>query len=58
MIETWLNKMNSMRAYQLVQDPSSEKHDRSTNIQSGECLTAEQEILSKWIEICSELYNQ
>ena len=32
---------------------------RSSTIQdrSGTCLTGEQEILSKWTEYCSELYN-
>ncbi|MEW8547862.1 MAG: hypothetical protein AB2693_30515 [Candidatus Thiodiazotropha sp.] len=49
----------SKRAYQLVKDLTSEKQGRSTNIQdkSGKCLTEEQEILSRWTEYCSELYN-
>ena len=58
-IETWLNKNNSKRAYQLVKDPTSEKQGRSLTDQdkSGKCLTEEKEILSRWTEYCSELYN-
>ena len=58
-IETCLNKNNSKKAYQLVKDLTSEKQGRSTTIQdkSGKCLTEEQEILSRWTEYCSELYN-
>ena len=38
---------------------NSEKQGRSSTIQErpGKCLTEEQEILSKWAEYCSELYN-
>ena len=48
-IETCLNKNNSNRTYQL------EKQGRSSTIQgrSGECVTEEQEILSRWTEYCS-----
>ena len=58
-IETCLNKNNSKRAYQLVQDLTSEKQGRSSTIQdkSGKCLTEEKEILSRWTEYCSKLYN-
>ena len=58
-IVTCLNKNNSKRAYQLVKGLTSEKQDRSSNIQdkSGKCLTEENEILSRWTEYCSELYN-
>ena len=57
-IETCLNK-NSKRAYQLVKDLASEKQGRSSTIQdkSRKCLTEEKEILSRWTEYCSELYN-
>ena len=57
--ETCLNKNNSKRAYQLVKDLTSEKQGRSSTIQdkSGKCLTEEKEILSRWTEYCSELYN-
>ena len=58
-IDTCLNKNNSKRAYQLVKDLTSEKQGRSSTIQdkSGKCLTEEKEILSRWTEYCSELYN-
>ena len=58
-IETCLNKTNSKRAYQLVKDLTSEKQGRSSTIRnkSGKCLTEEKEILSRWTEYCSELYN-
>ena len=58
-IETCLNKNNSKRAYQLVKDLTSEKQRRSSTVQdrSGKCLTEENEILSRWTEYCSELYN-
>ena len=38
---------------------ASEKQGRSSTIQdkSGKCLTEEKEILSRWTEYCSELYN-
>ena len=58
-IETYLNKNNSERAYQLVKDLTSEKQGRSSTIQDkfGKCLSEEKEILSRWTEYCSELYN-
>ena len=58
-IETCPNKNNSKRAYQLVKDLTSEKQGRSSTIQgkSGKCLTEEKEILGRWTEYCSELYN-
>ena len=57
--ETCLNENNSKRAYQLVKDLTSEKQGRSSTIQdeSGKCLTEDNEILSRWAEYCSELYN-
>ena len=57
--ETCLNKNNSKRADQLVKDLNSEKQGRSSTIQdkSGKCLTEEKEVLSRWTEYCSELYN-
>ena len=59
-IETCLNKNNSKRGYQLVKDLTSEKQGRSSHIQdrSGKWLTEEKEILSRWTEYCSELYNR
>ena len=58
-IETCLNKNNRKRAYPLVKDLTLEKQGRSSTIQvnSGKCLTEEKEILSRWTEYCSELYN-
>ena len=58
-IETCLNKNNSKRVYQLVKDLTSEKQGRSSTIQdkSRKCLTEEKEILSRWTEYCTELYN-
>ena len=58
-IKTCLNKINSNRAYQLKKDLTSEKQGRFSTIQdrSGKCVTEEQEILSRWAEYCSELYN-
>ena len=45
--------------YQLVKDLTSEKQGSSKTIldKSGKCLTEEQEILSRWTDYCSELYN-
>ena len=42
-----------------MKDLTSEKQGRSSVIQDkyGECLTEEKEILSRWTEYCSELYN-
>ena len=58
-IEICLNKNNSKRVYQLMKDLTSEKQGRSSTIHdwSGKCLTEEKEILSRWTEDCSELYN-
>ena len=52
-------KQQQKRAYQLVKDLISEKQGRSSTIQdkSGKCPTEENEILSRWTEYCSELYN-
>ena len=58
-IGTCLNKNNSKRPYQLVKDLTSEKQGRSSTTQdkSGKCLTEEKEILSRWTEYLTELYN-
>ena len=58
-IETNLAKNNSKKAYQLVKELSSANHHRSSVIQDkkGECLTEEKDILKRWTEYCSELYN-
>ena len=53
-----LRKNNSKRAYQLVKDLTTVKQGKATTVQdrSGKCLT-EGEILDRWREHCSELYN-
>ena len=42
-----------------MKDLTSENKGRSTTVQdkSGKCLTEEQEILRRWTEYCSKLYN-
>ena len=58
-MEARLRKNNSKEAYQLVKDLTTEKQGKSTDIQnkSGKCLTEENEILNRWTENCSDLYN-
>ena len=54
-----LRKNNSKKAYQLVKDLTTEKQGKTTTIQdkSVKCLTEENEILNRWTEYCSDLYN-
>ena len=58
-IEENLRKNKSKRAYQLVKDLTTVKQGEATTVQdrSGKCLTEEREILNRWTEYCSELYN-
>ena len=58
-IEENLQKNNSKKAYQLVEEVTSSKQGRATTIQdkAGKCLTEEQDILKRWTEYCSELYT-
>ena len=58
-IEENLRKNNSKRAYQLVKDMTTVKQGKATTVQdrSGKCLTEERQILNRWTEYCSELYN-
>ena len=58
-IEENLRKNNSKRAYQLVKDLTTVKQGKATIVQdrSGKCLTEERQILNRWTEYCSELYN-
>ena len=60
-VEACLRKNNSKKAYQLhvVKDLTTEKQGKSTTIEdkSGKCLTEENEILNRWTEYCSDLYN-
>ena len=58
-VGTCLNKSNNKRAHTLVNDLTLEKQARSTTIlaKSRKWFTEEQEILRRWTEYCSELYN-
>ena len=58
-IEGNLKRNNSKRAYQLVNDLTTVKQGKATTIQdrSEKCLTDERQILNRWTEYCSELYN-
>ena len=58
-VEACLRKNNSKKAYQLVKNLTTEKQGKSTTIQdkSGKYLTEENEILNRWTEYCSDLYN-
>ena len=58
-IEENLGKNNRKRAYQLVKDLTTVKQGKATTVQdhSGKCLTEDQQILNRWTEYCSELYN-
>ncbi|KAK2185513.1 hypothetical protein NP493_232g03018 [Ridgeia piscesae] len=54
-----MKKNNSKKTYQLVKDLTSTKQGRTTTIQDkdGKCLTEEQDMLKRWSEYCSKLYN-
>ena len=58
-IEENLRKNNSKRAYQLVKDLTTVMQGKATAVQdrSGKCFTEEWEILNRWTEYCTELYN-
>ena len=58
-IEDSMKKNNSKKTYQLVKDLTSTKQGRTSTIQDNDekCLTEEQDILKRWSEYCSELYN-
>ena len=58
-VEACLRKYNSKKEYQLVKDLTTEKQGKSITIQdkSGKCLTEEHEIVNRWTEYCSSLYN-
>ena len=58
-VEACLRKNYSKKAYQLVKDLTTEKKCNSTTKQdkSGKCLTEKNEILNRWTEYCSDLYN-
>ena len=54
-----LRNNNSKRAYQLVYYLTTVKQGKATTVQdrSGKCLTKEREILNRWTEYCTEMYN-
>ena len=54
-----LRKNNSKKAYQLVKDLTTVKQGKASTVQdsSGKCFTEERQILNRWTEYCSELYN-
>ena len=58
-IEEGLRKNNSQRAYQPVKDVITVKQGKATTVQdrSGKYLTVERELLNRWTEYCTELYN-
>ena len=58
-VQACLRNNNSKKAYQLVKNLTTEKQGKSTTIQdkSGKCLTEKNEILNRWTEYCSVLYN-
>ena len=57
--ETCLNKNKSKRAYQLVKDLTLQKQGTSSTIQDRcwKLLIEKQEMLSRWTDYYSELYN-
>ena len=58
-IEENLRKDHGKRAYQLVKDLTTVKQGKATTVQdrSGKCITEKRQILNRWTEYCSELYN-
>ena len=58
-VEACLRKNNSKKTYQLVKGLTTEKQGNTTTTadKSGKCLTEENEILNRWTEYCSDLYN-
>ena len=58
-IEENLRKNNSKRACQLIKYLTTVKQEKAATVQdhSGKCLTEEWEILNRWTEYSTELYN-
>ena len=58
-IDINLTKSNTKRAYQIVKDLTTTKKGRASTIQDkrGKSLTEDQEILTRWTEYRSDLYN-
>eukprot|EP00745_Piridium_sociabile_P019023 TRINITY_DN2876_c1_g1_i4.p1 TRINITY_DN2876_c1_g1~~TRINITY_DN2876_c1_g1_i4.p1 ORF type:complete len:404 (+),score=105.74 TRINITY_DN2876_c1_g1_i4:2-1213(+) len=58
-VEDSLNKNNSRRAYEVMKDLTRQRKSRVSSIQDkkGNCLTEDKDIIGRWTEYCSELYN-
>ena len=58
-IDDSLGKNNNKKAYQLVKDLTNSKQGRTTTIldKNGKHLREDRDILNRWTEYCSELYN-
>ena len=58
-VEEKLNNNNSKKAFQTVKELTQQKQPRVSTIQDKEskCRTEEKDIINRWIEYCSELYN-
>ena len=54
-----LRKNNSKRAYQHMKDLTTAKQGKANTVQdrTGKLHTEERQILNRWTEYCSELYN-
>ena len=54
-----LRKNNSKMVYQVVKGLTTVKQGKATTVQdrSGKRLAEEREILNRWTEYCTELYN-
>ena len=58
-VEACLGKNNNKKAYQLVKDLTTEKQGKTATIQdkSSKCITVEHEVINRWTEYGSDLYN-
>ena len=58
-IEESLQCNDSKKAYQIVKNLTTTKQAKVSTVQdkSGKCLMEEQQILDRWTEYCSDLYN-
>ena len=53
-VDDCLKKNNSKKAYELLQDQTGTKQERTASIQDkgGTCLTENEDILKRWTEYC------
>ena len=58
-IKSNLARNITRKAYQIVKDLTMQRQAKVPAIQdkNGKCLMEKEEILTRWIEYCSELYN-